>query len=178
MAGRDSRIVVACLALALAACAEPALELRRVAYLASGELTPVQREFLGCDPCVRLEMERAFGPVALSGRERPDLVLTAADFVRAELRSQFGPGGSRAVVHDLLLVTRPGVRPQLEALRSARAVQQIAVSFEGRVIALTSPATWPERIFIARYRDPDEVPDLVERFGLAVDRVTPARRGS
>ncbi len=110
MARRELRIVVACLALAGAACAEPALELRRVAQVAGGELKPAQRELLGCDPCVRLETDRAFGPLALSGRERPDLVLTSEDFARAELRQQFGPGGSRAVVHDLLLVTRPAVR--------------------------------------------------------------------
>ncbi len=177
MAGRALGTLITCLVLGGAACAEPVLELRRVVHVQDGELTPAQRELLGCDPCVRLEVDPAFGPLVLYGGARPDLLLARSDLARAELRRQPAPLGFDGAVDDLLLVTRPAARARLEALRAGGAVRQVAVSLDGRVIALTSPATWPERVFLARYRDAAAVPDLVRRFRLPLDRVTPAGSG-
>ena len=154
--------------LALVACGpDPLVELRRVVLAGDpGSLHPAQRRALGCDPCVLLPLDEAAGrSLAVVGPAEADLVLAREDFASAELRERPSLTGGRRI-YDLLLVTKPSAHSRLEALRARHPRARLAVSLSGGVVGLTPTATWPERMWLGRFRDRARAEAFQSRFGL------------
>lgn len=158
----------AVLLLLLAAC-EPAplLELRRAQHVSDlSSLTDAQRDALGCDPCVLLGFQRSSRVVRIAAPARADLALAAADLSAAEIREHGSLMSDERRIVDLLLVPSDSGRKALAALKAEHERADFALLHGGEVIALTSPATWPERIWIGRFRRTAEADALRLRLEL------------
>jgi len=157
------------LALASAGCEPPAplVELRRTVRASDlSQLTDAERSALGCDPCVLLRLERPGRALALAANARPDLGLGEADLLAAEVHEHGSLLSDERTIVDLLLVPSDSGRSALAVLKAADESADYAVLIGGEVIAITTPAAWPKRIWIGRFRRSEEADALRRKLGL------------
>jgi hypothetical protein len=157
------------LAFGTAGCERPAalVELRRVVRAADlSQLTDAERSALGCDPCVLLRLERSGRVMGLAANARPDLGLGVTDLLAAEVREHGSLMSDERTIVDLLLVPSDSGRSALVELKAVDARADYAVLVAGEVIAITTPAAWPRRIWIGRFRRSEEADVLRQKLGL------------
>lgn len=149
--------------LLLGAC-EPAsvLEVRRVAHVSPrAEISDDQKLELGCDPCKRFAIERGEGrALFVLGPGTADLGFSSQDLADVEIRESPGPHRTDATIYDVLAVMAPRAQKRLQDFRNRHPRARLAVSVRGTITALTSSASWPERIWVGRFNEREAAAEL------------------
>ena len=158
----------------LACTAPERFELRRALHASDpSRLLSSQREALGCDPCVQLELDPAMHQrTALVGPARADASLLATELLGAEIY-QHRALRRGSFVYDLMLVVAPQAQPRLSDLRASHPRARFALLVDGLVIGVTTPAVWPDHLYVARFREPEPALQLAKRLGIEAVSVPP-----